>query len=43
MAKMRVDPGIFARINKINSGRLEEKRDNPGICSEKAKDKFREI
>jgi hypothetical protein len=37
MAKMRVDPGIFARINEINSGRLEKKRGNPGICSEKAK------
>jgi hypothetical protein len=25
MAKMRVDPGFFARINEINSGRLEKK------------------
>lgn len=34
---MRVDPGIFARINEINSGRLEKKRGNPGIQVRKRK------
>jgi hypothetical protein len=37
MAKMRVNPGILARINEIYSGKLEKKRGNPGIQVRKQK------
>ena len=38
---MMVNPGIFARINEINSGRLEKKRGNPGKNGDKSQNQIK--